>query len=229
MHRRSVLLSVALHVAVIVPFLLAGRRLPTREPPRIAVLSRRETPRPLAADENEPHPAEVRAEDPREVPDMLEPEILRPPSELEPPPPAPPGEAPPEHLHEPPPNVWYARVRPPPRRAPPAASHPAAPARPRVLEATPLEGHAPPPRYPERAIRLGQQGEVLVRLHVDATGRVVRVEVVRACPYRLLVAAVLRAVRTWRFRPATRDGRPVPAVVERRFVFRIRPAARTRR
>jgi protein TonB len=65
------------------------------------------------------------------------------------------------------------------------------------------------PRYLEPARRARVQGVVELDLAVDARGRVVRVDVLRALPLGLTEEAE-RAVRQWRFRPAERNGQPVP-------------------
>ena len=65
------------------------------------------------------------------------------------------------------------------------------------------------PRYLEPARRAHVQGVVELDLAVDASGRVVRVDVLRALPLGLTEEAE-RAVRQWRFRPAERNGQPVP-------------------
>ncbi|HYC76190.1 MAG TPA: energy transducer TonB, partial [Planctomycetota bacterium] len=80
-----------------------------------------------------------------------------------------------------------------------------------------------PPAYPEEARRFGEEGDVVLRIHVGADGRVDRVETVSAASPRLARAAG-EAVRRWRFDPALEDGRPAAATVLRRFVFRLRDA-----
>jgi protein TonB len=71
-----------------------------------------------------------------------------------------------------------------------------------------LEGA--PPVYPPAARAQGVEGVVLVEYRVDAEGRVREPRVVRAEPPGVFDAAALEAVRSWRYRPWRRDGRPVP-------------------
>lgn len=71
-----------------------------------------------------------------------------------------------------------------------------------------LEGA--PPVYPPAARAEGIEGVVLVEYRVDAEGRVRAPRVVRAEPPGVFDAAALDAVRSWRYRPWRRDGRPVP-------------------
>jgi protein TonB len=62
------------------------------------------------------------------------------------------------------------------------------------------EGRQPAPEYPRLAMRLGQEGVVVVRLSVGADGRVVAAEASSPSPWPLLNEAALRVVRQrWRF------------------------------
>lgn len=74
--------------------------------------------------------------------------------------------------------------------------------------------HSPPPAYPARSLRRGDSGEVLVRALVGTDGRPRQVEVARSSSHRALDRAAVRAVRSWRFEPATRQGQPVAQVVQ---------------
>jgi len=78
----------------------------------------------------------------------------------------------------------------------------------------------PQPAYPADAKAAGIEGTVVVKYVVTETGAVTNIQVVRGPPE--LHAAVLAAMRTWRFRPATLDGQPVSVSRVIRFPFRIR-------
>jgi protein TonB len=69
-----------------------------------------------------------------------------------------------------------------------------------------------PPRYPELARQRGWEGTALLRITIDKTGRVTKVEVARSSGYALLDAAAVNAVRTWRGEPARRRGQPLETV-----------------
>lgn len=118
----------------------------------------------------------------------------------------------------------------PPRVAESPAPQPPAPASPAADERTtasrapqggaslapgdrpvPIEGRSPPPRYPAAALRAGRSGTVTVRVDVDAQGRPAGVTVVGRSGSRDLDRAAAEALRRWRFHPAQRDGRAVPA------------------
>lgn len=76
-----------------------------------------------------------------------------------------------------------------------------------------------PPVYPPLSRRLGEQGLVVVRVHIDETGRPVEVAVSISSGFPRLDEAAVRAVRAARFRPRV-DGnraRPAYALVPIRF------------
>ena len=86
-----------------------------------------------------------------------------------------------------------------------------------------IESSGVKPVYPEEALRAGLEGLVVLEAIVDERGRVGHdVKVVRSLGHGFDEAAIA-AVRQWRFRPATRDGKPIK--VRRIFpiLFRLRP------
>jgi len=100
--------------------------------------------------------------------------------------------------------------------APPVAAPGAVDAVPHVLAS-----NLPPP-YPERARRAGQEGRVLVRLHVRADGAVAATRLVGSSGYDALDRAALRAAAGYRFEPARSRGRAVEADVLLPFNFELR-------
>lgn len=71
---------------------------------------------------------------------------------------------------------------------------------------------APPPSYPTQAIRLRQQGLVMLRVLVDEAGRPAEVAIESSSGFRALDEAALKVVKKrWHFVPATRDGAPIQA------------------
>jgi protein TonB len=72
----------------------------------------------------------------------------------------------------------------------------------------PLAVYRPAPVYPELARAARRQGAVIVEAVIDRQGNVVDARVLRDLGFGLGEAALL-AVRTWRYQPATLDGRPV--------------------
>lgn len=95
----------------------------------------------------------------------------------------------------------------------PPAEPPSAPAAPVVADASARPIRSPQPRYPERALRRGESGTVLLQVHVDESGRPHRVDVVQSSRSRTLDREATRAVERWQFSPAIRNGRAVPAKV----------------
>jgi len=69
-----------------------------------------------------------------------------------------------------------------------------------------------PPAYPATAIARRLEGTVLLRLHITATGRVRRVEIVASSGHAALDRAAVEAVSTWRGRPAQQAGRSLASI-----------------
>lgn len=83
----------------------------------------------------------------------------------------------------------------------------------------------PPPNYPEEARRRGQQGTVVVAVAVDAAGVVVSATLQAPSPHPALNREALRAVRSWRFEPARRDGQAIATTTEVVIEFQLEQAA----
>jgi TonB family protein len=72
----------------------------------------------------------------------------------------------------------------------------------------PVRIHAPDPHYPEEARHARVQGVVILQTIIDKVGNVTDVKVLKGLPSGLTEAAV-EAVSSWRFKPATLEGKPV--------------------
>ena len=94
----------------------------------------------------------------------------------------------------------------------PTSSPAAVAARPDIL-ARPIPGRNPPPQYPPQARRLNQQGQVLLRVKVDAQGQVQQVEIVSSSGFPALDRAAQEAVQRWQFSPALRNNTPIESWV----------------
>ena len=57
----------------------------------------------------------------------------------------------------------------------------------------------PAPAYPLAAVRLGQEGRVVLQVSVDGAGRPLNVELRRSSGFPLLDQSALKAVKSWRF------------------------------
>jgi protein TonB len=107
--------------------------------------------------------------------------------------------------------------------APPVAPPPPRVERAPVLLATePVLLHREEPGYPEQALLSGVEGFVKLLIRVAEDGTVAEIRVEASAPGRTFVAVSQRAVKRWRFKPATRGGRPVPAWVEQTITFTLR-------
>ncbi len=79
----------------------------------------------------------------------------------------------------------------------------------------------PPPRYPQAARRIGDEGTVMLRVLVNAEGAPVQVELDRSSGSSPLDNAAVDAVRNWRFVPARRGLQHVEGWVRVPIVFRL--------
>jgi periplasmic protein TonB len=76
-----------------------------------------------------------------------------------------------------------------------------------------------PPIYPNDAAVRGQQGAVVLVIHVGENGVSASADVAETSGVASLDRAALDAVRKWHFRPAMKDGRTVPFDMPMRFIF----------
>lgn len=90
-----------------------------------------------------------------------------------------------------------------------------------VQASVPLYDLNPPPAYPAAARRRGLEGIVLLEVLVDPAGRPAEVRVVQSSGHELLDHSALKSVGKWRFRPATRAGRPQQMWVQVPVRFRL--------
>lgn len=67
-----------------------------------------------------------------------------------------------------------------------------------------------PPRYPNRALSRGIEGWVLLEFTINAVGQAVDIFVVEADPPTMFNRSATNAVRKWKYRPKTDNGRAVP-------------------
>jgi protein TonB len=123
----------------------------------------------------------------------------------------------------------------PPAVEPPAVHHEAAP---KVAESAPAVAAAPPapsaaqadepvdlpnfnadyldnpaPRYPPLSRRMGEEGRVLLRVHVAAGGTAKVVTLHKSSGFERLDRAALETVKSWKFVPARQGDKPVDAWV----------------
>ncbi len=77
------------------------------------------------------------------------------------------------------------------------------------------------PDYPADAKREKRQGSVMLAVMVNADGSVGDVRVKQPLSPKLDASAV-KAMKQWRFKPATRNGKPVPVETDVEMTFTLR-------
>lgn len=97
--------------------------------------------------------------------------------------------------------------------AAPAAAPAPAPSAPRTITSGVEYIQAPQLKYPNVSKRLGEQGQVLLRVLIDEKGNPSQVVVQTSSGFARLDEAGRQAVLRAQFKPNIEDGRPVPAYV----------------
>jgi protein TonB len=65
-----------------------------------------------------------------------------------------------------------------------------------------------PPKYPPQAARQHQEGKVLLKVLVGLDGAPEEVTIEKSSGSRLLDMAAIEAVKTWKFNPGSKGGKP---------------------
>ena len=81
-----------------------------------------------------------------------------------------------------------------------------------------LTTYSPSPKPDISRLPRGAQGDVVVDVTIDPEGKVADLQILRALGYGV-EGTVLDTVRTWTFRPATKDGVAIASVQELHFHF----------
>lgn len=123
-------------------------------------------------------------------------------------------------------TVTAPALAPMPVAAPPAAAPTASPAAAPApsfsaarFDAAYLEN--PHPKYPPLSRRLGEEGKVLLKVHVSPDGQAATVDIEKSSNFVRLDEAARLAVSRWRFVPAKRGEKSVEASVIVPIVFRL--------
>jgi len=77
------------------------------------------------------------------------------------------------------------------------------------------------PTYPALARRMGEEGEVVLRVELSEDGQIASVRVATSSGFRRLDEAALAAIKNWRCHAAQREGQPVRAVAIQPFKFSL--------
>lgn len=186
-----------------------------------------EEPPPPPPEPDEPPPPEAK-KIPIPDPEPRKPEPVREP------PPEPIPEPPPRHeevvriVEQPPrpvvtppaPQLEVQIPDPPPPPPPPPAPEPTGPIRVGGDVKAPIKVNAPDPEYTEPARAAKIQGVVIVEAIIDKQGRVRATKVIKDQPMGLGSSAE-RTIKSWRFKPATLNGKPVEVYYNLTVNFRL--------
>ena len=77
------------------------------------------------------------------------------------------------------------------------------------------------PTYPALARRMGEEGEVVLRVELSEDGQIASVRVATSSGFRRLDEAALATIKNWRCHAAQREGQPVRAVAIQPFKFSL--------
>ncbi len=162
-------------------------------------------------EEEEVEVEEKKVEEKVEEPPLKQ-ELPKPEQELPTPAPPPPPPKPPE---SPKPKPQPPAPKPPPQPPTPAPIQGA-------IDAPPKPRQAIRPRYPQSSRMRGEEGDVVLSLHVTASGEVDRVEVVASSGFADLDEAAVKAAQKARFTPARSGSRRVDAHARLTLTFKLR-------
>jgi periplasmic protein TonB len=77
------------------------------------------------------------------------------------------------------------------------------------------------PLYPPAARRSGQEGTVMLSMHIGPNGKVLEVQLAQSSGFTLLDESALREARRWRFNAGTENGRAVAMWTKIPVTFRL--------
>ena len=80
--------------------------------------------------------------------------------------------------------------------------------------------YSPNPEYPWKAKQNNWEGTVVFMVDVLQNGRVGEIKIVTSSGYKILDTAALKAIKTWRYKPALENGKPVLDAIEITIHFR---------
>ncbi|XPV74713.1 MAG: TonB family protein [Desulfovibrio sp.] len=77
------------------------------------------------------------------------------------------------------------------------------------LDNVPAQLFAPDPRHPQEAKRRGIKSTITAELYVNAQGHVTAVKIINGKHKEVFENSIRKALLRWRFKPGTKDGKPV--------------------
>lgn len=90
-----------------------------------------------------------------------------------------------------------------------------------AVEAQPDDLHNDPPVYPDESRMAHEEGVVILRVEVTASGETARVSLKQSSGFFRLDQAARQAVKRWRFHPGTVAGVPVPSEADVPVRFKL--------
>ncbi len=90
-----------------------------------------------------------------------------------------------------------------------------------VVSEARLKGRRVQPKYPKRALKMRQEGVVLLHVLISKTGSRQDIRIYKPSQYELLNKAAIKAVKKWTFSPNFVNGRAVQSWVEIPIEFKI--------
>lgn len=157
-----------------------------------------------------PDPSPFPSEESAPVPEVIKPQAV----------PTPEASVPPS----PPAPVAPAKPHPPAKSATPAKVAPVketSNASKGAIDARPDELHNTPPEYPEDSRVAHEEGLVILRVEVSATGEPASVTIQQSSGYIRLDQAARKAVQHWKFHPALTAGIPVSSEADVPVRFKL--------
>lgn len=95
-------------------------------------------------------------------------------------------------------------------------------ARPEGMELPYLISNPAPIKYPRWALRQGWQGDISIAVEITPEGNVGRTKVMKSTGYSVLDEAATKAVHTWKFHPAMKNGQAVVTCIQIPVRFQIK-------
>lgn len=84
-----------------------------------------------------------------------------------------------------------------------------------------LHGTKIPPQYPARALKLGQEGQVIIQVLLDENGLQLEQEIINSSGYILLDNSAIKAVKKWSFLPYEIEGKRSKSYIQIPVEFKI--------
>jgi periplasmic protein TonB len=191
-----------------VPSPLAVRVIPERLSVPATAAMETPPPPPVATKKSRPEPRRHRPAAPKKTPPASTPRQDNP------------ATAPPESRFETKPAPPISVAPSASEAASPSSTPPVAPARTRASEANYAASNRLPP-YPRLSQINNEEGTVLLRVLVKADGSAGTIEIKKSSGYPLLDKSASTTVQTWRFTPATVNGKPVDEWYEIPIPFKL--------